>query len=73
MKKTRGSLAGGDNRSSRMTENISATRGGQPATGGTADELTARSAAVRSVPLLRYVLRSQVRDLLIERIVEGYY
>src|SRR4029077_18596104 len=25
------------------------------------------------VPLLRYVLRSQVRDLLLERIVEGYY
>jgi DNA-binding GntR family transcriptional regulator len=25
------------------------------------------------VPLLRYVLRSQVRDLLIERIVKGYY
>ena len=51
-----------------------ATREGQPATGsGTARDVTPKSAAGRSVPLLRYVLRSQVRDLLIERIVEGHY
>ena len=51
-----------------------ATRKGQPpAIGGTAHELTARPATGRTVPLLRYVLRSQVRDVLIERIVEGHY
>lgn len=51
-----------------------ATPVGRPATGGSAEsELTARSGAGRSGPLLRYVLRSQVRDLLIERIVEGHY
>jgi DNA-binding GntR family transcriptional regulator len=38
-----------------------------------ADDLIDRPTAGRSGPLLRYVLRSQVRDLLIERIVEGYY
>src|SRR5260221_10284942 len=50
-----------------------ATRAGDSPGGGRAQLLTARPAAGRSVPLLRYVLRSQVRDLLIERIVEGHY
>jgi DNA-binding GntR family transcriptional regulator len=51
-----------------------ATRAGRSVTGGgAAHELAARPGPGRSVPLLRYVLRSQVRDLLIERIVEGYY
>lgn len=35
--------------------------------------MSARPDAEQPVPLLRYVLRSQVRDLLIERIVNGYY
>jgi DNA-binding GntR family transcriptional regulator len=56
------------------------TRRGLPPS-GTAGEVDAVGdpglmegpAAPRSVPLLRYVLRSQVRDLLLERIVEGYY
>ena len=35
--------------------------------------MTAEDAAGRSGPLLRNVLRSQVRDLLVERIIEGHY
>jgi DNA-binding GntR family transcriptional regulator len=50
------------------------TSAGQPAAGGgPPHELTETSAGGRTVPLVRYVLRSQVRDLLIERIVEGHY
>src|SRR5579864_6911700 len=57
-----------------MTQNIMSSRGGQPA-GGTLGEpgSIGGTAAARSVPLLRYVLRSQVRDLLLERIVESQY
>jgi len=51
-----------------------ATRRGQPL-GGTIGQagLIGVPPPARSGPLLRYVLRSQVRDLLLERIVEGYY
>lgn len=51
-----------------------ASRGGQPAGDSFEDPASDGAPATpRSVPLLRYVLRSQVRDVLLERIVEGHY
>ena len=58
-----------------MTQNIMVRPGPQPDGGGALEDPgpAGGQAGARSTPLLRYVLRSQVRDLLLERIVEGHY